>query len=67
MNLINDQRFNNLLLDVENYLIQKIDTDEKYEQYNSVEHYLMATDPDVYALWKVMTDIFNKLKRTEEK
>lgn len=63
MNLLNDHRFNDLLLDMENYLIQKIDADENYDKYNSVEHYLMATDPDVYALWKVMTDIFNKLKK----
>lgn len=57
-----DNKIYDLLCDIENHLIQKIDADENYDKYDSVEHYLMATEPDIYALWKVMTDLFSKKK-----
>lgn len=42
---------------VENYLIQKIDADDAYDKYDNVEHYLMATDPNMYELYKILLKI----------
>ncbi len=60
--MILDNTFYNLLCDIENYLVQKIDADENYHNYDSAEQYLMATDPDIYELYNIMLRISKKME-----
>lgn len=50
---------------VENYLIQKIDSDEAYNKYESADKYLMATDPDMYELYKALLKIEKKMEENK--
>ena len=60
--MILDNTFYNLLCDIENYLVQKIDADENYHNYDSAEQYLMATDPNMYELYKILLKIYDNVE-----
>lgn len=49
-----------LMIDLENWLVQKIDCDPEYDSYKTMEHYMMAVCPNEYALYHVLNNYLNR-------
>ena len=53
-------RLYNLMCNIEDFLVSIIDSDETFDKYESVDSYMLAQDPDIYALYTCFQRLADK-------
>lgn len=61
------KKLEQLFLDLENWLIQKVDSDGNYDPSIPIENYMMAMFPTEYAIYNLLNDYMEKKANEEEK
>ena len=59
-------RLYNLMCNIEDFLVSIIDSDESFNEYESVNSYMLAQDPDIYALYSCFQKLADKFFPEEQ-